>query len=210
MPGPPCAGSTSRPRLDLDEPGWTGPWTHPWTNDQRPLVLVGLSSTFQNQAPLLQRIVDALATLPVRAIVTTGPAIDPGEVVATDNVRIVRCAPHGPLIDHAAAVVTHCGHGTTLKSLAAGVPIVCIPMGRDQDDTAARVVHHGAGVRLSRAASAGAIRAALTKVLEREQYGAAAKKLATAITDECESSTLMAELESLAQTREIRFDGDRS
>ncbi len=105
--------------------------------------------------------------------------------------------------------MTHCGHGTTLKSLAAGVPIVCIPMGRDQDDTAARVVHHGAGVRLSRTASAAAIRAAVTKVLEREQYRAAAKKLATAITDECESSTLIAELESLARTREIRLEGER-
>ena len=92
--------------------------------------------------------------------------------------RVVQSAPHGPLIDQAAAVVTHCGHGTTLKSLAAGVPLVCIPMGRDQDDTAARVVHHGAGVRLSPTASADAIRAAITKVLEREQYRAAAKKLA--------------------------------
>ena len=100
---------------------------------------------------------------------TTGPAIDPGELVAAGNVRVVRSAPHGPLIDQAAAVVTHCGHGTTLKSLAAGVPMVCIPMGRDQDDTAARVVHHGAGVRLSPTASAGAIRAAVTKVLERER-----------------------------------------
>ena len=64
----------------LDEPGWAEPWTPPWTNDQRPLVLVGLSSTFQNQAALLQRIIDALSTLPVRAIVTTGPAIDPARV----------------------------------------------------------------------------------------------------------------------------------
>ncbi len=77
----------------LDEPGWAEPWTHPWTNDQRPLVLVGLSSTFQNQAALLQRIIDAMTTLPVRAIVTTGPAIDPGELVAAGNVRIVAFAP---------------------------------------------------------------------------------------------------------------------
>jgi MGT family glycosyltransferase len=172
-------------------------------------VLVGLSSTFQNQAAVLQRIIDAVSTLPVRAVVTTGPAIDPGQLVAAGNVHVVRSAPHAPLIDKAAAVVTHCGHGTTLKSLAAGVPMVCIPMGRDQDDTAARVVHHGAGVRLSPTASAGTIRAAVTKVLEREEYQAAARKLATAITDECGSSALMAELENLARTPEIRVDGER-
>jgi len=141
--------------------------------------------------------------------VTTGPAIDPGELIAAGNVRVVRSAPHGPLIELAAAVVTHCGHGTTLRSLAAGVPMVCIPMGRDQDDTAARVVHHGAGVRLSRKASVATIRAAVTKVLEREEYRTAARKLATAITDDCQSSTLTAELESLARTRRIRVDGER-
>jgi UDP:flavonoid glycosyltransferase YjiC (YdhE family) len=162
-----------------------------------------------NQAALLQRIIDAIATLPVRAIVTTGPAIDPGVLVAAGHVRVIRSAPHGPLIDQAAAVVTHCGHGTTLKSLAAGVPIVCIPMGRDQDDTAARVVHHGAGVRLSPSASASTIRAAVTKVLEREEYRTAANRLATAINDECGSSTLLAELESIARTREIRVDEKR-
>jgi MGT family glycosyltransferase len=198
----------------LDEPGWTEPWTHPWTNDPstndpRPLVLVGFSSTFQNQAALLQRIIDAISTLPVRAVVTTGPAIDPGELVAAGDVRVVRSAPHGPLIDQAAAVVTHCGHGTTLKSLAAGVPMVCIPMGRDQDDTAARVVHHGAGVRLSPTASTGTIRAAVTKVLQRKEYRAAAKKIATAITSKCEAETSVAELENLPRTREIRVDGDR-
>jgi MGT family glycosyltransferase len=196
----------------LDEPGWTEPWTHPWTNDPstndpRPLVLVGFSSTFQNQAALLQRIIDAVSTLPVRAVVTTGPAIDPGDLVAAGDVRVVRSAPHGALIDQAATVVTHCGHGTTLKSLAAGVPMVCIPMGRDQDDTAARVVHHGAGVRLSPTASAGAIRDAVTKVLKRKEYRAAAKKIATAITHECAAGTRVAELENLPRTREIRVDG---
>src|SRR6185436_20816978 len=35
----------------LDDPSWSRPWTSPWpASDVRPLVLVGLSSTFQNQA----------------------------------------------------------------------------------------------------------------------------------------------------------------
>jgi UDP:flavonoid glycosyltransferase YjiC (YdhE family) len=35
-----------------------------------------------------------------------------------------------------------------IKALAAGVPLVCLPMGRDQEDTAARVTLSGSGVRL--------------------------------------------------------------
>ena len=61
----------------LDDPNWAvDAWAPPQGDD--PLVLVGLSSTFQDHAGTLQRIVDALSTLPVRAIVTTGPALDAG------------------------------------------------------------------------------------------------------------------------------------
>ena len=41
-------------------------------------------------------------------------------------------------------VVTHAGHGTVLKTLAAGVPMVCMPMGRDQKDNTVRVLRLGA------------------------------------------------------------------
>ncbi len=185
----------------LDEPAWAQPWTHEWVDGSAPLVLVGLSSTYQDQAALLRRIIDALATLPVRALVTTGPSIDPGGLTGAENVHVVRSAPHGPLIDQAAVVVTHCGHGTTLKSLAAGVPMVCLPMGRDQDDTAARVVHHGAGLRLSSKAPAEKIAAAVTKVLSHKEYRACAHRLAIVIAGECRSSPLIAELEGLAGRR---------
>ena len=59
----------------LDDPTWSGSeaWTAPAGTD--PLVLVSLSSTFQDHEATLQRIVDAMGTLPVRAVVTTGPAL---------------------------------------------------------------------------------------------------------------------------------------
>ena len=193
----------------LDEPGWAEPISLPWPHDEQPLVLVGLSSTFQDQAALVQRIIDALSDLPVRAVVTTGPAMDPALFTATGTVHVVQSAPHGPLIARAAVVVTHCGHGTTLKSLAAGVPLVCIPMGRDQDDTAARVVHHGAGVRLTPRASTDQIRAAIGKVLTHGEYRIAAERLADAIAAERETSTLVAELESLATNRATGADEQR-
>jgi hypothetical protein len=65
---------------------------------------------------------------------------------AVDRLRgCGRSAPHGEILRQASLLITHCGHGTTLKALAAGVPMVCMPMGRDQNDTAARVVHASAG-----------------------------------------------------------------
>jgi len=133
----------------LDDPQWAEPWKAPWSERNRnPLVLVGFSSTFQDQAPVLQNVVTALGGLPVRALVTLGEMLPDGEVQPTASVVVVRSAPHREIRRQASLLITHCGHGTTMKALTAGVPIVCIPMGRDQNDTAARVVHVGAGVRL--------------------------------------------------------------
>lgn len=189
----------------LDDPVWAEPWTPPWpAGNDDPLVLVGFSSTFQDQVPLLRRVVEALAALPVRAVVTLGQMLDEGAVAATPNVAVVASAPHAPILADAALAVSHCGHGTTLKALAAGVPLVCIPMGRDQNDTAARVVHHGAGVRLSPKASAARIRAAVTEVLGDDGYRASAARLAATIAEEAQATDVADELEALADGRPVR------
>ncbi len=183
----------------LDDPDWVQPWSPPWSAaDDRPLVLVGFSSTFQNQGPLLRRVIEALSTLPVRAIVTVGQMLDPNEVPATDNVVVVGSAPHRQILALASLAVSHCGHGTTMKTLAAGVPIVCIPMGRDQNDTAARVVFHGAGLRLPPRASVAKIRETVSQVLDDDSIRAAAKRIASAIADNELTTDLVTELEALA------------
>ena len=55
-----------------------------------PLVVVGLSSSYMDQSALLVRISQALSSLPVRGVVTTGPAIDPADIPAAPNVVVVR------------------------------------------------------------------------------------------------------------------------
>ena len=96
-------------------------------------------------------------------------------------------------------MITHCGHGTTMKALAAGVPMVCVPMGRDQNDTAARVTFHGAGVRLSPKASVDAIRKAVVKVLERDAFRQNAARLSATITVDCNATTIVDELDAPQQ-----------
>lgn len=57
---------------------------------------------------------------------TTGRAVEPREIHAPPNVSVLRAAPHRQILQEAAAVVTHAGHGNVMKALAAGVPMVCI------------------------------------------------------------------------------------
>lgn len=183
----------------LDDPAWAGDWRPP--AGDAPLVLVGLSSTYMAQEALLQRAVDALGRLPVRGLVTTGPAVDPASVRAPANVTVVRGAPHAAVLREAAAVVTHGGHGTVIKAMAAGVPALVLPMWRDQHEIAARVVFHGAGRRLRAGAGAGRIAASVRALLDDPSHRAAARRLAAAIEAERAQDRAVEELEALAAQR---------
>jgi MGT family glycosyltransferase len=179
----------------LDDASWAGEWEAP--PGEKPLVLVGLSSDYQDQADLLRRIAAALRNLPVRAVLTTGNGIDPASIEAPANVQIVKAAPHSAVLREAALAITHGGHGVTIKSLAAGVPLVCLPMGRDQLDIAARVVHAGAGLRLEHTAAAAEIAAAVEQVLGEASYREAAQRIATTITEETVTDRAMEEIEAV-------------
>ncbi len=182
----------------LDDPDWTQPWTSPWSgNDRRPLVLVGFSTTFQNQADVLRRVIAALDALDVRAVVTSGPSMDVRELQAPPNVHVCESAPHSELLKQASAVVTHAGHGTVIRSLAAGVPLVCMPMGRDQNENTARAVYHGIGVRLRPTADATRIREAIRTVLETPGYRERARALGAQIVNDARQSRAVHLLEEL-------------
>jgi UDP:flavonoid glycosyltransferase YjiC (YdhE family) len=182
----------------LDDPPWSraSSWTPPAGSD--PLVLVAMSSTFQDQVGPLRRVIAALGTLPVRGVVTTGPAINPEALTAPSNVTVLASAPHREVLQHAHAVVTHGGHGTVVKSLAAGVPIVLLPHGRDQADTAVRVTARGAGLTLRRTAHPRTIAAAVRRVLGDPSYRTAAQQLGASVRRDADSAELVRQLEIVA------------
>jgi len=180
----------------LEEPGWAPQWQSPWpTDDPRPLVVVGLSTTYQAHDGLLKRAVEALATLPVRALVSTGgmAAVD-----APPNVHLATFVPHSRVLPFADAVVTHGGLGTVHAALANGRPLVCLPIGRDQPDNAARVVAHGAGLRLGWRSSPAQIASAVKTVLDDPAFSEAAGRLRRAIQSDDAAHAGPAELEPLA------------
>jgi MGT family glycosyltransferase len=180
----------------LDDPAWVRHWTPPAGDD--PLVLVGMSSTYMDHADVLQRATSALGRLRVRGVVTTGPSIPVEAIEAPPNVTVVERAPHREVLRDASAIVTHAGHGTVIKALAAGVPVVALPLGRDQLDNAARVAHHGAGLRLKPNAKPEAIAKSLRRVLDEPSFAANAERLAAAIAAETAEDRAVAELEALA------------
>jgi MGT family glycosyltransferase len=137
------------------------------------IALVSTSSEFQADAVLAQTAFDALADSDLTVIATL-PSDDPGALRVPPNGRAVSFVPHGPILARAAVAITHGGMGVTQKALAAGVPVVAVPFGRDQPEVARRVEVARAGVRLTPdRLRADTLRAAVTTALERRSGAAA-------------------------------------
>src|SRR5215472_9419440 len=117
----PCSELPDRVRYvgpQIGDPHWAQKWSSPWpASGQRPLVTVGFSTTFQNHSGVLQKVIDALAPLPVRVLVTLGGSIKAGELRSADNCILLESAPHSVVMRESAFVVTHGGHGTVMRAL---------------------------------------------------------------------------------------------
>ena len=95
-------------------------------------------------------------------------------------------------------MVTHAGQGTVIRALAAGVPLICLPMGRDQPENTVRVVARGAGIRLSSTDTVPQVSQAVQHVLADARFREAAQRLAHTMAQEVEQSRAVDLLEELA------------
>jgi UDP:flavonoid glycosyltransferase YjiC (YdhE family) len=134
--------------------------------------------------------------LPARVLLTAGPALDTTRLRLPQNTKVAGFVPHTAVLPQAALMVTHAGWGTVTAALCHGVPLVCIPDGRDQPDNAARVVAAGSGVRVHRAARRSSIRSAIERGLDDESLKAGAVRLAGALGRRDGADSVAASVES--------------
>ena len=103
---------------------------------------------------------------------------------------------------HAAAMVGHGGFGTTLAGMAAGVPMVVVPLFADQPYNAARVEAIAAGVALEGGPAAiGGLADALRQVLDGDWYRAGAQRIAEQIARLPPAADAVPMLEEIAGRR---------
>lgn len=182
----------------LDDPDWIQSWTNPWPEtDPRPLVVISLSSTFQNQQAVIQSAINALRDQEIRGLVTLGPALEKDLFAVPENVVVVESAPHSMVFPLANLVITHAGHGTVMKALSHGLPLVCLPMGRDQNDNAVKVQLHGCGIALSAKAGPGRIRRAIRRILTEDTFRQAATIFQEDIRASEQTAYILREIEDL-------------
>jgi hypothetical protein len=127
-----------------------GDW---WPRTGAPLVYVSFGTvTAGSHLPyypaLYRSAIDAVAELPARVLLTVGEDRALEELgPLPENVHVERWVPQAAVLELASVVACHGGHGSTLGALAAGVPLVVMPLfSMDQDANGAAVERAGAGV----------------------------------------------------------------
>jgi UDP:flavonoid glycosyltransferase YjiC (YdhE family) len=184
-----------------------------WGDPEMPLAYVSfgtVAATLGLFPALYRALIDALADLPVRVLVTLGEAGD-ADVLAPlpGNTHVEQFWPQHEVMPHAAAVVGHGGFGTTMVALAAGVPQVVLPLfASDQRLNADAVARSGVGRVVGDtsgdaalpdpAALAAATPPALAAILDDPAYAGAAGSLAAAVAELPPPSASVTLVESLA------------
>ena len=129
-------------------PSWWGP-----AHAGAPLVYVTLGTVLGRMSfarECYRAVLDAVAGLPVRALLTTGHGFDPAQLPGVPgNVHVEQWVDQADVLPAAALVVCHGGSGTTFGALAAGVPLVVVPVFGDQFANAPKVAAAGAGLQVT-------------------------------------------------------------
>lgn len=141
--------------------------------------------------PTYRAALDAVAGLEARVLLTVGHSIDPSSLGPMPaNVHLEPWVPQDQVFASAAAVVCHGGSGTTFGAVAAGVPLVIVPLFADQPRNARRLSAAGVGLVVEpgddtadgmtalRPEDAPRLRAAIEAVLAGASYRRAACDLA--------------------------------
>jgi len=134
----------------------------------------------------------AIGGVPVRALLTLGRQFDRsslGPIPA--NVHVEAWVDHTDVLAAADLVVCHGGSGTAFGALAAGVPVVVVPLFADQFENGRRIADGGAGLVVEATETTGAsvrrligqedaprIAAGITSVLATPSYRRNARRIA--------------------------------
>lgn len=160
----------------------TGSWDPPWPDDDRSLAVVTMGSTYMRQEELLTRAAGALGEVGMRVLVLTGSELAADELELTGPEIVVRdFVPHSAVLPQADLVVTHGGMGTLMAAFAAAVPVLCMPLGRDQRHNAELVAELGLGGVLAPDAPPEQIREAARAILGTPGFRSGVEEMTAAI-----------------------------
>jgi UDP:flavonoid glycosyltransferase YjiC (YdhE family) len=165
----------------------TGPMTFEQPHDEielppgrAPLVLVAPSTAHDSDNRLVRTALKALADEPVRVVATTNRVVPQRPIDVPANAMLVDWLSYSQVMPIASLVISHGGHGTVARSLAAGTPVLVSPFTGDMSETAMRVSWAKLGLSLPwRLCRPAPLRWAARRILDDRSFAGRAEGLAT-------------------------------
>jgi UDP-glucoronosyl and UDP-glucosyl transferase len=181
-----------------------------WDSSDSPLVYMTFG-TVVGGVPVSDRVypavLDAAAGLDARVLMTVGHDFDTSKLHdMPGNVHVEAWIDQASVLGEAAMVVCHSGSGTVYGALAAGVPLVVMPIWGDNMANAATVTTAGAGIEITTGQDiqgdrllvgredSARIRDAIETVLAAAAYRQAAQAIAAEMATAPAITTLLTQL----------------
>ncbi len=144
-----------------------------------PLVLVAPSTAHDSGNHLVRTALEALAGERVRVVATTNRVVPQRPIEVPDNTVLVDWLSYSQVMPAASLAISHGGHGTVARALAAGTPVLISPIIGDMSETAMRVNWAKAGLSLPwRLCRPAPLRWAVRRILADPSFTARARELA--------------------------------
>jgi UDP:flavonoid glycosyltransferase YjiC (YdhE family) len=132
-------------------------------------------------------------------LATTNRREPPEPIDVPTNARLVDWLSYGRTMPLCDAVILHAGHGTLVRALSCGVPVLACPAAGDMNENAARVSWAGAGVALPRRLTTPrGIRLGLRRLLGDSSFARRAAELRDWAAAHDGAEAAAAEVEALA------------
>jgi len=159
-----------------NEPKGESIWTLPWPpDDDTPLIVISLSSSYMHQEDLLERLAAAASGVAANTVLSLAGVIPRDAVRVPEAVEVVDWLNFQVVLPHTDLLVTHGGQATVSAGMRHEVPLLICPLGRDQSRVGGHVVEDGTGILLDPSASLDEIRKSMTRLLDaRSGFGKAA------------------------------------
>jgi MGT family glycosyltransferase len=117
---------------------------------EAPLVVVNPSTWSDPEFRLVHAAIDALEGERVRIVVTLSGRGESWKGAAPQNAVVVDWISYEQVLPRASLIVSVGGHGTVVRGLAHGVPVLVCAKGGDMAENGARLTWAGAGLMLPR------------------------------------------------------------
>jgi len=178
---------------------------------EKPVIYVSLGTVFNKKPKVFKKLIDAFSHGKYQLIVSAGEAFEKLKAMnLQSHVLLFQQVPQVDLLPKVDAVISHGGNNTVNETLAAGKPLIVMPVGGEQGDNASKIVYLGCGLRADmKNFTSAEINDKMEQLLTGDQFKGAAKQACEALSKTDGSITAIKFIEYLMENKKpvIRPEG---